>query len=292
MAASVFPDWDIVPGLLAGYGGVQFHRGATHSPVGVVLQALLMTPVGLALWTWLRKRLKLAPAPRARLLFAVLLAGMGLHAAADALNPWGVAPFWPISRAGATWNLVHEGDPVFLAVAALCAGVAFVGSARGIALVSVLAFGSAVVWKAGQRDDAVEIARRELGGAPVSVFPSPAQGCPWTALARTQSLMRAACVAPGGEPAFRMVRSVASAESPLVEASKADPAVADFLAKRGFPFAELEEARDGGRVVLWCDLRETLLEGPDDPRFGLAVRFDAAGEIVSVEHRWMLKVAF
>ncbi len=294
MAASVFPDWDVLPGLVAGYEGVGFHRGPSHSPIGIVAQALVLTPLGLALWSWLRKRLPglaLAEPPGWRPLLLVLLAGMGLHALADSLNPWGIAPGWPLSRQGATWNLVHEGDLGFLAVMAVCALFAYFTRLRTLLIVTASMLISLLYWTSTRRDEARRIAMREMGSGPISVYPTPDTDCPWSALTSDGMTMRAACVEPasGG---FRWVRSVRSAESPLVEASKRDPAVADFLEDRLFPFAELDQTADGRPFVLWRDLRESLLERPGDPRFGLAVHFDEAGRIGFVEHRWLLKVAF
>ena len=294
VAASVFPDWDILPGLAAGYDGVEFHRDATHSPVGVLLQALLMTPLGAALWRWLGARfsgLGLAPAPPAGPLFLTLLAGMGMHALTDALNPWGVTPWWPVNRDGASWNLVHEGDLVFLALTAMCAALALFARARTILLATGLVFLGFVAWKAAGRGEAEELAARALGPQAV-VYPTPAMDCPWAALARAGEEAQGACVRPGGDEPLRIVRTVRSPESPLVEASKAHPDVADFVEKHPFPFAELERGADGRTLVLWRDLREALLEDPEDPRFGLAVSFDDQGRVVSVEHRWLLKVWF
>lgn len=295
MAASVFPDWDVLPGLVIGYEAVEFHRGATHSALGVVLQSLAMTPAGLALWSLLGRKLPklaLAPAPRPRALLGVVLAGMGLHALTDALNPWGVAPLWPLSREGAGWNLVHEGDWAFLAASAVCAAAALAGGARTIAGVAVAVLGTLLLWKAQRRSEAVAIAAREFPSGNVAVYPNPAPDCPWSAMSRNGAVLQAACIAPGRSDCARVVRTVRSADSPLVEASRADPAVVEFLDNRDFGFAQLEPGPDGGAVVLWRDLRESLLEAPDDPPFGVALRFDGEGSLVSVEHRWMLKMTF
>lgn len=295
MAASVFPDWDVLPGLIVGYEAIEFHRGATHSPVGVVLQSFAMAPVGLALWNWLRRKLPtlaLAPASGPRALLGVLMAGMGLHALTDALNPWGVAPLWPLNREGAGWNLVHEGDWAFLAASALCAAGGLAGRPRMIAGVAIAVLGTLLFWKAQRRSEAVRIAAREFPSGNVAVYPNPAPNCPWSAMSRNGAFLQAVCIAPGRSDGVRVVRAVRSAASPLVDASRSDPAVIEFLEKRDFAFAELEPSSDGGAVVWWRDLRESLLEDPGDPRFGVALRFDRHGRVVSVENRWMLKMTF
>ncbi len=294
MAASLFPDWDVAPGLLVGYEGVTFHRGATHSPAGVLLQAAVMTPIGLTLWRRLRAglpRARLAVEPSFHALFATLFAAMGLHALADGLNPWGVAPWWPASRAGASWNLIHEGDWTFLLAAAACAATALVARPRTIAAVAALSFGAVILAKVDSREAARAMAAQQLGAA-VSIYPTPRADCPWSALSKAGPRLRAACVAPSRGDGLRLVAEVSTAASALVEASKAAPAVADFLAKRRFPYAVLEPDGDGKAIVLWRDLRESILEDPDDPRFGLAVRFDSDGRIASVEHRWRLELVF
>jgi membrane-bound metal-dependent hydrolase YbcI (DUF457 family) len=292
MAASLFPDLDVLPGLALGYDGVEFHRGATHSPVGVLLDAALMAPVGVWLWTWLRRWApELEPAPKARTLFWALLAGMALHALTDFLNPWGVSLWWPISRDGGRLNLVHEGDPVFLALMALCAAAALVGSARVIALTTTVALAGFLAWKLKSRADAHAVAVLELG-AEAKIYPAPAPDCPWSALSNRHGLLEAACVEPGAAQPFRLVRSARSDASPLVEASKAHPAVIDFQEDRPFAFAQLERASTGQTVVLWRDLRESLLESPQDRPSGLAVVFDEDGQVTAIDHRWLLKVSF
>ncbi|MCB1019340.1 MAG: metal-dependent hydrolase [Acidobacteria bacterium] len=294
IAASCFPDWDVLPGLVFGYEGAQFHRGATHSAFGVAVQALAMTPIGLALWRWVRARLpqlRLAEPPAWQPLFATLLAGMGLHALVDSLNPWGVAPWWPLTREGARWNLVHEGDLGFLALTALAAAVSLRASAKVIALTSVLGVAAFCGWKAERRNEAQAIATRGFG-VEATVFPSPGPQCPWVALAARGKTLEAACVAPAGDPAMRVVRAVEPARSPEVDASKANPSVADFLEDRNFAFAQLETDAAGRRVVLWRDLRESLFDREQDAPSGLAVTFDLDGRIAKVEHRWLLKLAF
>ena len=287
LAASVFPDWDVLPGLAVGYEGATFHRGATHSPVGVVLQALAMTPVGLAVWRGLRARLPgLAPPPGRLLLFAVLLAGMGLHALGDALNPWGVAPWWPLSRAGAAWNLAHEGDRLLLGVACACAAAALRLRPRAVLLGSTVLVAAALFWKADRRRRAIEAAPSEA-----LVYPTPRRDCPWAALSAAGGRLRADCIEPGADQEVRSVADVESAASPLVERSKRHPAVADFSSKRRFAYAVLDESADGP-IVLWRDLREAMLEAPGDPAFGLAVQFDRQGRIVGVRHRWLLDLTF
>ncbi|MEZ5394613.1 MAG: hypothetical protein R2724_17500 [Bryobacterales bacterium] len=173
----------------------------------------------------------------------------------------------------------------------LAAAISLRTSARTIALTSLIGLATFCGWKAERREEARSIARAGFG-VEATVFPSPAEGCPWVALAARGHALEAACIAPAGEPDMRVVRDVRSAQSPAVEASKADPAVADYLEDRSFAFAQQETDAQGREVVLWRDLRESLLESDGDPPSGLAVTFDKDGRVANVEHRWLLKLAF
>src|SRR5688500_1894132 len=107
--ASNLPDLD----LLVSYQGftrskldyMLAHRGYTHTMLGCVVLAAAL--YGLAeLWMHWRK---LSPTPRERsVLAAATLLGTALHLSMDALNSYGVHPFWPLE------NRWYYGDSVFI----------------------------------------------------------------------------------------------------------------------------------------------------------------------------------
>ena len=81
------------------------HRGYTHTVLGCIALALLLY---LAVEIWMRRR-RLTPTRRDRAeLAGMALFGTFLHLAMDALNSYGVHPFWPVRN---DWLY---GDSVFI----------------------------------------------------------------------------------------------------------------------------------------------------------------------------------
>jgi inner membrane protein len=103
------PDADLAWSYTAAdrrFGYMLEHRGYTHTILGcLVLAGLLYAG---AEW-WMRRR-RLLPAPRDRLHLAlVTVVGTLLHLGMDALNTYGVHPFWPFD------NRWFYGDSLFIA---------------------------------------------------------------------------------------------------------------------------------------------------------------------------------
>jgi len=155
MVGGNLPDADLLWSMQFATGDrlayVVEHRGYTHTLVGCVALALLLFAGTLAVLRWRRQRACPADATLLALmsLFAVLL-----HLGMDALNEYGVHPFWP-------WNnRWYYGDTLFI-VEPLCwlalAPLFFtlqtrrarmlVGLALGAGCIALLAFhGFALAW--------------------------------------------------------------------------------------------------------------------------------------------------
>ncbi|MBI3542980.1 MAG: metal-dependent hydrolase [Deltaproteobacteria bacterium] len=150
-AANNFPDLDVLlapltPGRL---GYALQHRGYTHTLVFAPLQALLVIMIALGLErAWRRGRRKAARLKPAdwRWALGLAAAGLGLHLGFDALNSYGVHPYWPLDRA---WRF---GDSLFIVEPSLWvafgAPLAFAAESRAakgfFAAVVALAVGLAV----------------------------------------------------------------------------------------------------------------------------------------------------
>jgi inner membrane protein len=81
------------------------HRGYTHTLLGCLVLALLLFASTVVVLRWRGHRLR---APDAWLLGAMALLSLMLHLGMDALNEYGVHPFWP-------WdNRWYYGDAVFI----------------------------------------------------------------------------------------------------------------------------------------------------------------------------------
>jgi inner membrane protein len=117
IAGSNMPDIDsLYTGITGGtLGYLLHHRGHTHTVIGALLLSLLMIALSLA---WLRRR----HIPHTRhdrwwLAFIALLAPL-LHITMDAMNEYGVHPFWPLNNAWFYGDAIFIIEPLFWAAAA------------------------------------------------------------------------------------------------------------------------------------------------------------------------------
>lgn len=106
IVGSVFPDVDILLQKWGDYVYLKNHRGATHSIVGLLTSAVVITAalagiykdshiISIFLWT---------------------LLGLGSHSFFDLFNAYGAKLLWPFSNKKFTWNLLIVFDPVFLLI--------------------------------------------------------------------------------------------------------------------------------------------------------------------------------
>ena len=112
--ASNFPDLDLVLTKLleAPLGYLLHHRGHTHTLLAALGEVALL--LGLVWLLWPAARGLLHTSPRAR--FAAVLTacvGMVLHISMDALNVYGVHPFWPFDARWYYGDLIFIVEPVF-----------------------------------------------------------------------------------------------------------------------------------------------------------------------------------
>ena len=148
VVANNFPDVDLLwsGGLASKLGYLSHHRGHTHTIVGIVPQALIITVLGLFLarrrqWNW-------TAADRWWLLWLNLVGGL-VHIAFDFGNNYGIHPFWPFD------NKWYYGDSVFIVEPwlwlSLAAPIVFLAKHRVINVCAALpvVLGPALVWGTG-----------------------------------------------------------------------------------------------------------------------------------------------
>ena len=113
-AASNFPDLDLfATGLLpAPLGYLLHHRGHTHTLLFALPQALLLAALIWLLWPGARRLLRASAAARLGLAICCL-GGLALHIGFDALNSYGVHPFYPFDARWFYGDLVFILEPVF-----------------------------------------------------------------------------------------------------------------------------------------------------------------------------------
>lgn len=156
MIGGNLPDADLLwsmPALTGDpLGYLIHHRGHTHTLLGCAVLALLLFAATVAVLRWRGHRLR---APDAGLLGAMALLSVMLHLGMDALNEYGVHPFWPWNNHWYYGDAVFIVEPLYwLAVAPLFFSLRtraarwFTGCALAAGSIAALAFHrfSAVAW--------------------------------------------------------------------------------------------------------------------------------------------------
>jgi inner membrane protein len=267
------PDVDAVTWLDSTATYLKYHRGITHSLVGVTVLALLLAA---ALYL-LGKRAapkKSGPPLAAGWLVLAAWVGTSSHLLLDFTNAYGVRLFLPFTDRWYAWDIMFISDVpllIFMLAAFGVAGVLRLTSeevgarkpdfrrAAIVVLVALpllwlvrdVAHRRAVTWLDSHLY-AQESPRR------VGAFPGPFNPFQWVGVAETATAFHTLEVSAGafwGEPSAREVRVFYKSEtSPALDAALSTRTAEIFLAFARFPWARAEETRDG-YVVEMRDLR-------------------------------------
>jgi membrane-bound metal-dependent hydrolase YbcI (DUF457 family) len=286
VGASVLPDLDVVPGLFS-FSASDWHRGLTHSFIGIAVQAIVATVGARAAW-----KLVFGETLARKPLLAAAFAGLVTHVAWDFLNPWGVGLFQPFGEEEYGANLVHEGD--LFVLSSLVAGALLVAGRR-----YRIGFGVPVLFIVGyamfQWQWSVAIGRQaeaEPSSHLVRAYPNAQLDCLWLVLTRFPDRTEARCAAQMLSGGHRLLLEKARIDDARVTATNAIVEVQNYKNQRHFPFAEVHERPDGSATVIWRDLREAIFEIDAEEVSGYYVYFSAAGRVVGHEHNWFLRLWF
>ncbi|MBU7013231.1 MAG: metal-dependent hydrolase [Theionarchaea archaeon] len=119
VAACMLPDFDGVS-ILGGIDAVfQYHRGVTHSIVGVIVGALVLGLLYLVMTVQLSNFQK----NKVLLMLCLFMIGAFGHLFLDLLTPWSMAIRWPFSDSRTVFDITSFFDPVFFAIFLLAAVV-------------------------------------------------------------------------------------------------------------------------------------------------------------------------
>lgn len=285
IAGANLPDADVVTWAESTATYLQYHRGITHSIIGV---AVLGTLAGLAAYAAGRN---MAPSKQglsanAAWLVVCGLAGTVSHLLLDFTNAYGVRPFLPFSGRWFAWDIVFIVDPVLLFLVAAGLGVPAllrliseeVGASkpayRAGAIFALAAM--ALLW--GLRDvahrRAVTLLDSHIYGQEnprrIGAFPSPANPFSWTGVVETDSAFHVLVVSALDErvnpPEAQVFRKPDA--SPALDAAMRTRTGSTFLEFARFPWGEVNPFGDGFEVLI-RDLRFTV---PDAARPGFVMR--------------------
>jgi inner membrane protein len=137
IVGSNLPDGDLIYSLGSGdkLAYLLEHRGHTHTVVGALAASALML-IGCAFWQRWRD-MPLSSSDWRRLTLLALLAPL-LHIAMDALNTYGVHPWWPVDNRWFYGDSVFIVEPLFWACAAPLAFLLRSVVARGLVVLVLL----------------------------------------------------------------------------------------------------------------------------------------------------------
>ncbi len=261
------PDIDQVTRLAGSATYLKYHRGLTHSLLGVAVLAALL---GGAVYHFGRTAApkKAAPPIDGRWLLAACLISTASHLLLDFSNAYGIRPFLPFSGRWYAWDIMSILDPLLLLLLAAGLGLPAVlrlvteeVGGRGLELRrgAYFCLGSMVVlW--GLREFSH---RRVLGMLDAHVyrqqnpmrlgaFPSPANPFSWTGVVETETsfyVLETDALADDVDPESALVLHKPEA-SPALSAALRTRAGEIFSSFARFLWARVEESENGYFVTL------------------------------------------
>lgn len=257
LLASNLPDIDIVLQARSDAAYILFHRGLTHSLLGL---AVLPAVLAAGLWWAYGGR------TRFRWLALVCAAGVAMHLVYDLVTPWGTMLLYPFSAARFALDWLFIVDLVTWALPAGVLLVSRLRPTRGRAavaawLLALLVYGAAAGGIHRQAVSAIAAAERGGGREVAEAVVLPRLGAPW----RWSGFVVAPGDAPGSRIAEYRVRGVPPrvVRTGLVDRGFDDPWVGRALTTREgqaylwwarLPVADVARA-DGTAVVTLRDLR-------------------------------------
>ncbi len=117
MIAANLPDIDVISRAWGSLAYLKYHRGITHSMIGVTALGFLLAAITFFLQrrSW-RKRPDSGPQPSFVIISAICLIGTWSHLLLDYTNSYGVRPFMPFSDRWVALDIEFIIDPIILAI--------------------------------------------------------------------------------------------------------------------------------------------------------------------------------
>lgn len=255
------PDIDWVTRLDSSATCLKYHRGITHSLLGVSVLGLLL---GWAVWALGRKAQPKSGLPLAGG-WLLLAAGLGTasHLLLDFTNSYGVRPFLPFSGRWYSWDIMFIFDPLLLALLIIGLGLPMilrlvseeVGMGRMRPRWGAVFSLCTLVALWGVRDFAHRRVLTQLDAHTYSgenslrlgAFPSPANPFAWTGVVETDSgyhVLPADALAEDVNPeSARLFRK--AEPSPALDSALKTRTGRIFMDFARFPWAQVEETDQG-----------------------------------------------
>ncbi|MBI4164876.1 MAG: metal-dependent hydrolase [Acidobacteria bacterium] len=287
IAGANLPDVDVVTWLKSTATYLHYHRGITHSLLGIIVLGVVAGLLGYAIGRRAGPGKQGLPANIAWLV-ACGLVGSASHLLLDFTNAYGVRPFLPFSGRWYAWDIMFITDPGVMSL--LAVGLGFpvllrliseeVGAGKPAYRTGAFLALAAVVLVWTLRDIAHRRAVTLLDSVQfgqenpkrVGAFPSPINPFSWTGVAETESAFYVVAVSAlddhiqtGDAQVYRKPE-----ESAALDAAMKTRTGSVFLDFARFPWGQVQVLSDDYEVTL-RDLRFTM---PGAGRSGFVVRVD------------------
>lgn len=241
--ASNLPDIDILTNLSGMPTYIEYHRGITHTLLGVPILAL---GVALAMYAFSGNFWKT---------YLVALIAMATHPALDYTNTYGLRPFLPFDGSWYYGDLLFVFDPYIdsILLAGILAGQPFKRGRRVIAWISILlAFGYIgfrihLRSEAGTQLDAFASKVAEFERS--ALLPEALDPALWDGIVETKDQIIKVRVNALAGVTEEIGRAKKGPWSAIVARAAAAPAASSFLGFARFPIARVDGADRGYRVT-------------------------------------------
>ncbi len=302
LLGALLPDIDLVTYPLGSIDYLKFHRGATHSLVGIFSGALVLASLVFLINRHFRKEKDCAPWWK---LFVLSLAGIGSHVLLDFTNSYGVQLLYPFENRWFAWDLVNIVDPWILGCLILGLGLPFLSrminqeigaapSKNNWGAVASLIF-IFLYW--GVRDyshrDALEELKQmnlETGATQkIAAFPEFFDPFLWKGVIETESAIHVVELGsrwiPNLSSAIVKRTYFKTAPSQILQAAQTGPRGKIFFNFARFPYGQVEELEAGYRVS-FNDLRFVSSAGSRRDRFQFDCELDRNLKIIKESFRF------
>ncbi|MEW6410231.1 MAG: metal-dependent hydrolase [Nitrospirota bacterium] len=247
LAASIAPDIDYAARLWGREIFLKYHRGPTHSIIGIVIISLIIALIVRYFTSY----------PRLMPLFMLSLLGTSVHVLMDITTAYGTKVFYPFSDRWYAWDVVFIIDLWMYVV--LFSGLLMIWRFKNLSITIASAVLILIILYWGVRlvshTKAIDTLIREY---PASVsygaFPNPANPFRWHAVVEKDNVFL-----KGNIDVLLPERGILSAlkksdTTEIIDASKEARAVNIFLGFARYPYVTTEKTEDGF-AVRWKDLR-------------------------------------
>jgi inner membrane protein len=296
VVAANFPDIDWIPSLQGCTGYLNYHRGLTHSLVGVVSGALFLASLVYFINSHFLKK---PPRDSWWKLFLLAVAGIGSHVLLDFTNHYGLRLFAPFENGWHSWDLVPLFDPWIFLVLLMSWAIPFLSRLINQEIGAttsrhswVAVFGLILIvfyWggKEYSRSEALRELKEERFATgeiqKAAVFPDIFSPFSWRGVVETTTAFHIVSMGTAwSNSPFSSKKGVVYHKlvpEPLLQALRNSPPAMVYFNFTRFPYGQFEETSDGYKLE-FRDLRFEELYGPRKSRFKFICQLDRSLKVV------------